>query len=74
MNIEEAQRTMQHIEDSCLLSLRRSLLLSAARYAEARVCWRLALLEERRDMDAGRTAAHNAFIDACNIMSRNMAK
>ena len=52
MNLEEAQRIMQYIEDSCLHSLRRSLLLSAARYAEARACWQLASLEERRDMDA----------------------
>lgn len=25
-------------------------------------------------MDAGRTRAHNAFIDACNILSRQMAR
>jgi len=25
-------------------------------------------------MDQRRTLAHNAFIDACNIMSRNMGK
>jgi len=25
-------------------------------------------------MEAGRTAAHNALIDACNIMSRNMCE
>jgi len=25
-------------------------------------------------MDRARTAAHNLFIDTCNVMSRNMAK
>jgi hypothetical protein len=30
--------------------------------------------QDRQDADAGRTAAHNAFIDALNILSRAMKK
>ena len=30
--------------------------------------------EQRREMEQDRTTAHNAFIDACNILNRQMAK
>jgi Mg-chelatase subunit ChlD len=36
--------------------------------------WRLADANERPAMDAARTAAHNAVIDALNILSRAMLK
>jgi hypothetical protein len=48
--------------------------MSLVRYARIRTDWRLSDPETRRSMDATRTAAHNALIDACNILSRNMAQ
>ncbi len=54
--------------------LMRDLECAAVTYAHHRATWALASVEERREMDAARTAAHNAFIDACNILSRAMAR
>lgn len=54
--------------------LKRDLERAAVLYAHQRAMWALASKEERREMDASRTAAHNAFIDACNILSRAMTR
>ena len=51
------------------LRLRFDVILCAVRYARLRTDWRLAPLNERRVMDAGRRAAHNARIGAINILS-----
>ena len=56
------------------LVLKHGLIQSAVRYARLRTDWRLAAINERRGMDAGRTAAHNTLIDAANILSRAMVK
>jgi hypothetical protein len=56
------------------LDLKRGLILCAVRYARARTDWRLAPVDERRALDAARTAAHNSLIDAANILSRAMIK
>lgn len=55
-----------------LLPLRRDLYLKVIEYAHIRAQWQLAPREQRMEMDQRRTLAHNAFIDSCNIMSRNM--
>lgn len=46
----------------------------AIRYAHTRAEWWFLEAEERRERDRARTISHNAFIDACNIMSRAMVK
>ena len=56
------------------LRLRHDVILCAVRYASLRADWRLAPLNERRVMDAGRTAAHNALIGAINSLSGAMVK
>ena len=56
--------------DEALRPLYREFLLLAVRYARARTDWRLALVDERRAMDAERSTSHNALIDASNILSR----
>jgi hypothetical protein len=56
------------------LDLKRGLILCAVRYARLRTDWRLANPDDRRAMDSVRTAAHNALIDAANILSRAMVK
>jgi len=61
-------------KDALLTRLFDELVLAAVKYARLRVDWQLASLEERTDMDARRTRAHNAFMDSCNILSRAMVK
>jgi hypothetical protein len=56
------------------IELKRNLILSAVRYARSRTDWRLANPDDRRAMDPARTAAHNALIDAANILCRAMIK
>ena len=55
-----------------LQSLRTELFAKAVEYAHLRAQWQLSSPANRDHMDAHRTLAHNAFIDACNILSRNM--
>ena len=45
---------------------------AAARYAALRAEWALGSAEPRAELENARSSAHNAFIDACNILSRNM--
>ena len=47
---------------------------AAIRYSSIRAEWRFKTIEERLETDKQRTSAHNAFIDAINILSRSMAK
>ena len=51
-------------------SLRLELLRAAVAYARIRADWYFLSIEERRERDAARTSAHNAFIDCCNALAR----
>ena len=73
MDYASAAALMDKIECSSLESLRRGLLVAAVRYAGIRAKWCLESPDGRRGMDAERTRAHDALIDACNILSRNQA-
>jgi hypothetical protein len=76
LTYEKARICYEMIRDADLPprlhGLRRDLYLKSLDYARIRADWRLAPREQRLDMDRGRRLAHNAFIDACNILSRNM--
>lgn len=73
MTLTEAETILKALERSRVPDpLRRQWLETAVRYAELRAAWWMAAPEERAAMDASRTAAHDAFIDACNILSRAM--
>jgi len=61
----------QAIESSKLAELSSSLFRSAVRYAHIRAEWHFMTAEEKLEEDEERTRAHNAFIDKCNILSRN---
>ena len=74
MDYTTAHRTLAAIEASRSATLVHQLLEGAARYARLRAQWWLSDATTRRELDAERTAAHNAFIDACNILSRKMAQ
>ena len=60
-------RTTRHVE------LRRDLESAAVAYAHRRAQWALALAEDRREMDAARTAEHNVLIGSCDALARSMA-
>ena len=74
MDLSDAREIYESIGRSKLSVLRRQFLEGAVRYAERRAAWALAEPGERSKMDAGRSAAHDAFIDTCNILSRNMGE
>jgi hypothetical protein len=52
--------------------LRLQLLRAAIRYSNIRVEWMFMTSAERLEVDRQRTASHDAFIDAVNILSRAM--
>ncbi len=74
MNYQTAEQIWRAIQKTELTDLRDELIRKGVRYAQLRVSWQLSCIEERLAMDATRTAAHDGFIDACNILSRNMQK
>ena len=74
MDFDMAQKVYRQIETTKLVQLKEDLIRLAVRYARVRTDWLLADTEKRREMDKHRTSIHEAFIDACNILSRNMAK
>lgn len=74
MGIDKAKAILERIQKTGLTVLRDGLLKSAIRYARIRADWYLSELEEKREMDTSRSRAHDAFIDSCNILSRNMKK
>jgi len=74
MDLQTAREIRSGIDETALEGLRRDLYRKALDYAHIRATWAFLSTEERLEKDRGRTLAHNAFIDACNILSRNMAK
>jgi len=74
VDIKEAQKALVVINDSSHSTLRKALFETAIRYAHIRAEWALMSTEQQKEADASRTRAHNAFIDSCNILSRNMNK
>lgn len=72
MTLTEADAIYTLILESKLSSLADKLVQSAIRYARIRVDWYVLYTPGRVAMDEERTRAHDAFIDACNILSRNM--
>ena len=52
--------------------LRKDLIQRAVRYARIRTDWGLLARKGRDGIGAERRTAHDAFIDACNILSRQM--
>ena len=74
INYENSLIAYKKIQDSSLNELKILLFKAAVRYANIRAEWSFLTLEERKEQDEERTAAHNRFIDACNILARNMRK
>ncbi len=74
MDFDTANRLYRQVEATKLVGLKKDLLAIAVRYARLRTDWQLAEANQRREMERHRTATHDALIDACNILSRNMTK
>jgi hypothetical protein len=74
LEYEAARLCYASIQKSEHVVLRRELFQKALEYANIRAQWNMMSTELRVEVDQRRTIAHNAFIDACNIMSRNMGK
>lgn len=72
MDWEKATRIAYTIGNSRLIVFRMALFRKAADYARMRVDWQLSTPEERLLMDGARTKSHDAFIEACDMMSRCM--
>jgi len=72
LNYDRAKSCYGMILESEQSALRSELFKKGLEYARIRAHWMVASSEQRKEMDQRRTLAHNAFIDACNIMSRNM--
>lgn len=75
--ISEWASILATIEDSCtgdaeLQKLGVGMVEAAIRYAHVRTDWALWDETKRIQKDRERSAAHDAFIDACNVLSRTM--
>ena len=64
----------EEISDTKCIELKDEMIYLAIRYSRIRVDWKISDTLQRIEMDESRTRCHNAFIDACNILSRNMEK
>ena len=73
MDWEKATAIACAIGGSRLVEHRIRLFRSALCYAGIRAQWQLSTPEERLAMNEGRTRAHDAFIEACDVMGRGMA-
>ena len=73
MDYEIAENILKQIVTTKLEDLKNDLIQKAVKYARLRVDWQLTPGDSRNEIGSLRTKAHNAFIDSCNILSRNMA-
>jgi len=71
LQYQEANAIYEQLCKSSLKDLVQALFRAAVRYANIRTEWEFLDVEERVEMNLERTAAHDRFIDACNILSRN---
>ena len=74
MDFKEFRNIYQLIETTSLSGLKRDLINSAIRYSRIRVDWKMATIKDRKVLEDSRRVAHDVFIDACNILARNMGK
>ena len=73
MNYEIAEEILKQIVTTKREDMKNDLIQKDVRYARLRTDYQLTPSESRNEIGSLRTIAHNAFIDSCNILSRNMA-
>lgn len=74
MDYHTAEQILQEIRKSPLVDLKDDLISAAVRYAKIRADWQLSSSDDRANKSRARSSAHDAFIDSCNILSRQMAR
>lgn len=74
MKIENAQGIFDEVARPRDEELKLAVWAGAIRYALLRAEWAQSSVEQRREMDASRTRAHYALIDACNLLGRTQAR
>ena len=74
MTLEVAKKLFDEINKTALHSLKKDLINYAVEYSKIRADWYLAEEVGKDEMEDLRRAKHNAFIDSCNILSREMIK
>lgn len=74
MSYEQAKKIFKQINQTKLFSLKCDLINYAVEYSRIRVEWYLADDEDKAALEDTRSRKHNAFIDVCNILSREMLK
>lgn len=72
ISLNETVMLYNQLQESTHKDLVNSMIKKAIRYARLRVDWYQSDLESRIQLEDERTRAHEAFIAACNILSRNM--
>jgi hypothetical protein len=71
---EEVADVYRIIRSTKYTFLSNDLVDAAVRYARIRTDWMLSSPEQRRELDDNRSRAHTAFIECCDVLSRNMAE
>ncbi len=74
MTLEIAKQILDIIDKTKLTLLKHELLNYAVEYSRIRVEYYIASDSGRIQIEDLRSAKHNAFIDSCNILSREMLK
>ncbi|MBN2570586.1 MAG: hypothetical protein JXA68_00540 [Ignavibacteriales bacterium] len=74
MTFELAKRLIDETNKTKLKVLQDELFKYAIEYSRIRVDWYMMEDAERKEIEDLRTAKHNALIDCCNILSREMIK
>ena len=74
MTHQSAEKLYALLSTTQQVELKRDLESAAVAYAHWRAQWALATPDERRDMDAARSASHNVLIDSCNVLARAMTQ
>lgn len=74
MTFEKSLSIFEKINSTKLKKLKEDLFETAISYARIRTDWYFMTNEEKASNEELRTRTHNALIDACNILSREMIR
>lgn len=72
MELNDAMHIFEALKGSKHTQLFNALMERAMIYSRIRVDWYYAALDEQPELDYERTMAHDEFISACAMLSRNM--
>lgn len=73
MTLQEAIEILEQMRRSSHTQRRNDVIGEAVQYARLRVDWLRTPRAEREDVDRRRRIVHDALVDTCRILARNMA-